>query len=74
MKEKLSQNKKLLAFLKTGRTVTSLQAWKLFGSSYLPARIADVKCMIKGTGKKIKGEFIKLHNGKRVKEFRLVNK
>jgi hypothetical protein len=40
-----SQNKRILAYLRTGRKITWLGALYQFGSARLPARIYDIKEM-----------------------------
>ena len=40
-----SQNKRILAYLKSGRKITWIEALYEFGSTRLPARIYDIKKM-----------------------------
>lgn len=67
--EARSQNKLLLAHLKTGASITGIEALKLYGCFRLPSRICDLKEM----GYAIISEFVKLPNGKRVKRYRLAD-
>lgn len=60
-----SQNRAILAYLKSGHRLTQLQAIEMFGCMRLPSRIHDIK----KAGVDIKDQFIKLMNGKRVKEY-----
>lgn len=38
-----SQNKAIVEHFKRGNTLTSLEAWKMFGCSALHSRIADIR-------------------------------
>lgn len=60
-----SQNKAILAYLKSGKRLTQLMALELFGCMRLPSRIHDIK----KNGVNIKDQFIVLTSGKRVKEY-----
>lgn len=60
-----SQNRAILAYLKSGKRITQLKALELFGCMRLPSRIHDIK----KAGIKIKDQFITLANNKRVKEY-----
>lgn len=60
-----SQNRAILAYLKSGKRLTQLAALELFGCIRLPSRIHDIK----KAGIVIKGQFITLANKKRVKEY-----
>lgn len=53
-----TQNQRLIDYLESGKKITSLQAWKILGFSYLPARIKDVKDM----GYEIKDKYITVQN------------
>lgn len=53
-----TQNQRLIDYLESGKKITSLQAWKVLGFSYLPARVKDVKDM----GYPIKSKFITVQN------------
>lgn len=66
--ESRSQNKLLLAHLKTGASITGIEALKLYGCFRLPSRICDLKEM----GYRITSKFIKTPSGKRVKQYSLV--
>lgn len=66
--ESRSQNKLLLAHLKTGASITGIEALKLYGCFRLPSRICDLKEM----GHKITSKFITTPSGKRVKQYSLV--
>lgn len=58
---KHSQNNRILAYLKQGRSLTPLLALKLFGSLRLAARAWDIRQQ----GIKVKQRMIQI-NGKRV--------
>lgn len=60
-----SQNRAILAYLKSGKRITQLAALELFGCMRLPSRIHDIK----KAGVAIKDQFITLANNKRVKEY-----
>lgn len=60
-----SQKALILAHLKAGHSLTSVQALYMFGSARLAARIADIKA----DGIEVKSEFVKLPNGKQVKRY-----
>ncbi len=60
-----SQNRAILAYLKSGKRLTQLLALDLFGCMRLPSRIHDLK----KAGIVIKDQFITLANNKRVKEY-----
>ena len=62
-----TQCARIKAHLESGRTLTSLDALRLFGCMCLPRRILDLK----ERGLKIKGETIRLDNGKRVTRYSL---
>lgn len=60
-----SQNRAILAYLKSGKRITQLLAIDLFGCMRLPSRIHDLK----KAGVAIQSQFIKLTSNKRVKEY-----
>lgn len=60
-----SQNRAILAYLRSGKRLTQLKALELFGCMRLPSRIHDIK----KAGIVIKDQFITLANNKRVKEY-----
>lgn len=60
-----SQNRAILAYMKSGKRITQLLATDLFGCMRLPSRIYDLK----KAGITIKSQFIKLTSNKRVKEY-----
>lgn len=60
-----SQNRAILAYLKSGKRITQLAALELFGCMRLPSRIHDIK----KAGVAIKDQFITLANNKRVKKY-----
>lgn len=62
-----TQCRKILDHLKQGHSITPLEALQLFGCFRLGARIYDLK----QAGHPIKGHFIELENGKRVKRYSL---
>ena len=53
-----TQNQRLIDYLESGKKITSLQAWRVLGFSYLPARIKDVRNM----GHDIKSKRITVKN------------
>ena len=61
-KQSASQNAQILAWLESGRTLTTLQALQLFGCIRCGARISDLR----SRGHNIKTDMITLGNGKRV--------
>jgi hypothetical protein len=63
----MTQKEEILEFLKTGQTLTWLDAVKKFGSSRLGARIWDLK----KDGWEIKSKLIEV-NGKHVSEYKLI--
>ena len=63
-----TQCARIKAHLESGRTLTGLDALRLFGCMCLPRRILDLK----ERGLKIKGETIRLDNGKRVTRYSLM--
>jgi hypothetical protein len=64
-----AQNKAILRYLQKGKTLTGLQALRLFGCARLAARIYDIKHM----GHKINKEMIK-SRGKRIARYSLGGK
>lgn len=60
-----SQNRAILAYLRSGKRLTQILALELFGCMRLPSRIHDLK----KAGITIKDQYIKLINNKRVKEY-----
>lgn len=62
-----SQNSRILAHLKKGLTITSLEALRLFGCMRLASRISDLRKQ----GENIIVEKIKLSNGKHVAQYKL---
>ena len=67
--EARSQNRRILAHLQQGGSITGIEALTEFGCFRLPSRICDIRKM----GHAITSEFVKLPNGKRVKRYRLAN-
>ena len=64
-----SQNKRIKAWLESGKSITPLDALNLFGSFRLGARIFDLK---NDYGMNIKTEMVEV-NGKRYAKYSLVN-
>lgn len=62
-----SQNASILAHLRRGKPITSMDALRLFGCSRLAARILDLR----QAGHPIEGETITTDTGKRVREYRM---
>ena len=60
-----TQNKQILNWLKSGRSITGMTALEQFGCWSLSRRICDLK----DAGNTIESQFIKLDNGKRIKEY-----
>lgn len=63
-----TQTAATLAHLKTGRSITFLEALERFGCMHLPRRILDLK----ESGYAIEGEWETAPNGKRFKRYTLV--
>lgn len=59
-----SQNARILAYMQKGNRITSLEALHLFGCFRLASRISDLR-----KDNDIKDQFVKLSNGKRVKQY-----
>ncbi len=64
----MSQNSEILAFLKTGQSITRIQAYNLLGCLRLAARINDLR----NIGHEINTKIIEL-NGKRFAQYVLIN-
>ena len=64
-----SQNKMIKKFLEDGNSITGLDALNRFQCNRLASRICDLK----DSGMSIDSQFIKLKNGKRVKEYWMAN-
>tara|TARA_Y100000310_G_scaffold29304_1_gene27805 strand:- start:1521 stop:1730 length:210 start_codon:yes stop_codon:yes gene_type:complete len=62
-----SQNASILAHLRAGKSITGMDALRLFGCSRLAARILDLR----QAGHPITGETITTDTGKRCKEYRM---
>lgn len=60
-----SQNRMIRQFLEDGNSITGLEALNKFGCMSLPRRICDIK----EKGVAIESQWIKLENGKRIKEY-----
>lgn len=60
-----SQNRAILAYMRSGKRITQLLATDLFGCMRLPSRIHDLK----KAGIIVQSQFIKLTSNKRVKEY-----
>lgn len=67
-KQSQSQNARILAHLKNGERITSLDALNQFGCLRLSARIKDLR----DRGHAIHAEFIEVSSGKRVKQYFMV--
>ena len=65
-----SQKQKVLTYLKTGNTITSLEAFRWFGSLRLGAIIFDLRA----EGYNIKTKIIETESHKHVAEYRLIPK
>jgi hypothetical protein len=65
-----SQNVAILSYLKSGRSLTGLEALSRFGTSRLAARIHDLKTDERYGGPEIEARAVNL-NGKRVAEYRM---
>lgn len=66
--ESQSQNKRIMAWLNDGNTITSLEALNLFGCLRLASRISDLR----SAGANIASIFVKDENtGKRYKQYSL---
>lgn len=64
-KQSQTQCQKILAFLQKGGRITSLSALNQFGCLRLSARIKDLR----DEGYQISDRFIKVSDGKKVKEY-----
>lgn len=62
-----SQNKQILAYLKEGKTITAIEALRLFGCFRLTSRIYDLT----QRGVAISRKYITTDNGKRVMQYSL---
>lgn len=60
-----NQNKQIRAWLEAGHSITGMIALEQFGCWSLSRRICDIK----EQGVNIDSQFIKLLNGKRIKEY-----
>ena len=67
MKERESQCKKILEYLKQGNGITPIDALNLFGCFRLGARISDIKKL----GYNIVTEMVAVGDGKRVAKYHL---
>lgn len=65
--ESLSQKKQILAYLKSGKSITQMEALYRFGCFRLASRINDIR----NDGWGVVTEKIKLGNGKIVASYRL---
>ena len=65
----MAQNQEILSYLKTGATLTPLEALKMFGSLRLAGRIYDLK----QNGWPIVCDRLDVGDGKRVGHYYLVN-
>ena len=63
----MSQNADILAYLSKGRTLTALQALKLFGTLRLAARVDNLQ----NQGHRIRKHMVEVGKGKRVAEYYL---
>jgi hypothetical protein len=66
--EARSQNRRILAHLQQGGSITGIEALTEFGCFRLPSRIWDLK----QAGHNIVGKFIKTPSGKRVMQYSLI--
>ena len=66
----MTHSEQILEHLKSGKTITSLEALQEYGCLRLSARIYDLKAR----GHRIDSQMIDLPNGKRCKEYRLEGK
>lgn len=75
MKENINENEagsasqvsRILAHLKSGKSITPLEALELYGCFRLGARIADIKAL----GYEVKSEFVTTPSEKKVKRYHL---
>jgi hypothetical protein len=61
----ISQMKAILKYLQLGRTLTALQALKIFGCARLAARVYDLICLGYDIGKRM----VKVKGGARVARY-----
>ena len=65
MKREKGQNRKILAYMRKGHSITPLDALRLFGCFRLGARIFDLK----QAGHNISREIVKVQRGARVARY-----
>jgi len=63
---KISQNERILSYLKKGKSLTRLQALSLFGCYCLNSRVSDINRV---HGKIVKADKLKLKSGKIVAKY-----
>jgi len=61
----MTQCERILAYLKSGRTITSMQAFNLFEVTRLPDRVRDLR----KNGVTVYSRMIKLQSGKRCAQY-----
>lgn len=67
-KQSQSQNARIAEYLRTGKSITPIEALNLFGCFRLGARIADIRRIY---GMEIESNRITTESGKRVASYRL---
>lgn len=65
MKQTQSQEKLIMQWMQSGKSITPIEALNLFGCFRLGARILDLK----NKGIEVKSEYITVESGKRVKRY-----
>lgn len=68
-KQSLSQNARIAAYLRSGKSITPIEALNLFGCFRLGARIADIK---EKYGMEIESGRVTTDSGKRVAQYRMI--
>jgi len=68
----ISQTDQIIAYLKTGRTLTRLQGLQLFQTIALNSRMSEIRRRGAKEGFRIKTETITTDKGKHVAEYRLI--
>jgi hypothetical protein len=61
----MGQRDEIIAYLKTGKRVTSLEALGLFGSMQFPARIFELKEL----GHEVESQLVEVSSGKKVAQY-----
>lgn len=63
----MSQNAQILKHLKAGKSITAMEAFRMFGVCVLHSRISELR----GQGHRVNCQLVKTPSGKRVGKYRL---